>query len=371
MPAPLIPPSIPPQPPDVREVADAYALGRVLAEPTVAARGEMGRIWRLETSTGRWALKEVFRPQPDVAERARADAAFQEAARAAGIPLPRPIFARDGRVLIEVGPDADRRAVRVYSWVDLRARDSVVPVGEVAAILGRLHGLAIADPRPIDPWYRDPVPADSWPELVARASASGAPWAAALERLVPDLVVATAVVSDAPTITCHLDYNPENVLLDMGGRPVVVDWENSGPGIAEQELASAVAEFVPDPDGTEAFLSAYEEAGGPARIRDRTSFAMVLVVQAALVRTYAERALDSSFSAEDRARSAHWVEDIAAHVFTMARIDRWLEEAARVRATLRTVRTSSGSELESPQLRVDPASGGHRPGRSPFRPPGP
>jgi Ser/Thr protein kinase RdoA (MazF antagonist) len=329
----------------VGEAAAAFAIGRVLAEPTIAARGEMGRIWRLETTTGRWALKEVFRPAPEAAELARADVAFQEAARAAGVPLPRPIVAPDGRVLIEVGPADHRRSVRVYTWVDLRGRDGVVPIGEVAAILGRLHGLAIADSRPIDGWFRDPVAPDHWPVLMARADAAGVPWAATLRRLVPDLLAGTALAtetfasqksggrpaeSSAPaTITCHLDYNPENVLLDTSGRPVVVDWENSGPGFAEQELASAIAEFVADPAATAGFLRAYAEDGGPARVRGRSSFAMVLIVQSALVRTYAERALDPSFADEDRARSAHWVEDIAAHAFTLDRIDRWLDAADR------------------------------------------
>jgi len=332
-------PIVSPRPPDAREAADAFGLGRVLGEPAVAARGEMGRIWRLETASGRWALKEVFRPVPDAADLARADASFQMAALAAGVPMPRPVIARDGRVLIEVGSADHRRAVRVYSWVDLRGRDAVVPIGEVAAILGRLHGMAIGDDRPIDPWFRDPVPPEVWPGLVARAVAADVPWAASLERLVPDLLAAWEVArdqadgghagatSDRATITCHLDYNPENVLLDTAGRPVVVDWENSGAELAEQELASAVAEFVADPADTASFLRAYEAAGGTARIRDRASFAMVLTVQAALVRTYAQRALDPSFSDEDRARSAYWVEDIAAHVFTLERIDRWLEAA--------------------------------------------
>ena len=66
-------PIVSPRPPDAREAADAFGLGRVLGEPAVAARGEMGRIWRLETASGPWALKEVFRPLPDAADLARAD----------------------------------------------------------------------------------------------------------------------------------------------------------------------------------------------------------------------------------------------------------------------------------------------------------
>jgi Ser/Thr protein kinase RdoA (MazF antagonist) len=329
-------------PPDARAAAAEFGLGRVLGEPVVAARGELGRIWRLETATGRWALKELLRPRPEAASQALADVAFQEAALTAGIPMPRPIVARDGSVLVEVGPPADRRSVRVYTWVDLLGRDAVLPLEEVAAILGRLHALAIRDGRRIDSWFRDPVPAAEWPEVRAAARAAGQPWAAALAGLIPALeagTVAAAFAGDpaggsgdavaGSPITCHLDFNPENVLLDATGRVVVVDWENSGPEHAEQELASAVAEFVADPADAARFLGAYEAAGGPARLRDRGSFAMTLIVQARLVRTYAGRALDPSFGSEDRARAASWVEDIAAHAFTLERVDGWLGAAGR------------------------------------------
>ena len=106
-----------------------------------------------------------------------------------------------------------------------------------------------------------------------------------------------------------------------------MDWENSGPAAAEQELASVLAEFVPDPSGVPAFLVAYAQAGGPARLRDGSSFAMCLAFQSELTAWYAERAIDPAVSAEDQARAVHWIGDIAANVFTLARIDGWLTAA--------------------------------------------
>ena len=158
-----MPISRPSNPPDVAEVASTFGLGRVLGLPAVAARGEMGRIWRLETATGTWALKEVFTVEPSAVADARADAAFQELALARGIPMPRPVRALDSRVLVTVGPAADLRSVRVYSWVDLRPRDAVAPLADVAAILGRLHAIAPPDRRAIHPWYRQPPDSAVWP----------------------------------------------------------------------------------------------------------------------------------------------------------------------------------------------------------------
>ena len=173
--------------------------------------------------------------------------------------------------------------------------------------------------------------ADRWAGLLHAATGAGVAWLGTLESLVPSLLEGGPLVAlgrHEPTIRCHRDFNPENVLLDGAGVAVVVDWENSGPAAAEQELASALAEFVPDPAGTTTFLRAYRDAGGTATLRDRSSFAMTLAVQANLVAWYAARALDPAAAAEDRARSEHWIRDIAANVFTIDRIDGWLRAAS-------------------------------------------
>jgi Ser/Thr protein kinase RdoA (MazF antagonist) len=294
----------------------------------------MGRIWRLATSSGTYALKEVFDPGPTGAEDARRDAAFQEIALAGGIPMPRPIPAPDGQVLVELGPGTDRRSVRLYSWIDLRGRDVVAPLETVAAILGRLHAIAPADDRPVHPWYREPPDRDAWPALLERARTGGAEWTPAFERIVPILVESTARAGRPPStrarlVTCHLDYNPENVLVDTAGRVCVVDWENSGAAELEQELASALAEFARGPSEAARFLAAYRDGGGPGRLRGRRSFAMTFVVQANLIRAYVRRALDAG-DPEDARRAAFWIEDIAANAFTLRRVDGWLDAARSV-----------------------------------------
>ena len=319
----------PPPTPDGAAIADAYGLGRPTRPPAAAARGELGRIWRLETATGTWAVKEIF--NPDSEAEAQADVAFQEAALAAGVPMPRPIRRREGTVLAEVAAADRRTTIRVYSWLELAQPVRPAAATDAAAILGRLHALALPDDRPMESWFTHAVTADRWEVILAETERAAAPWAPTLARLVPELVAGEQIIAagrHAPRITCHLDFNPENVLRDIRGQAVVVDWENSGPAAAEQELASVLAEFVPDPADVPSFLNAYWEAGGPATLRDASAFAMCLAFQAQLSAWYAERALDPGVSAEDRARAVHWIGDIAANVFTPAGIDGWLAAAA-------------------------------------------
>ena len=59
-------------------IATAFGLGDALALTGPVARGEVGQVWRLETTRGAWAVKETFDPleESEIAEAA----AFQEAA---------------------------------------------------------------------------------------------------------------------------------------------------------------------------------------------------------------------------------------------------------------------------------------------------
>jgi len=81
--------SPPPPPPDAAVIADAFGLGRPSGPAVFAARGELGRIWRLDTSDGTWAIKELLEPPTET--EAADDVAFQEAAIRADVPMPRAV----------------------------------------------------------------------------------------------------------------------------------------------------------------------------------------------------------------------------------------------------------------------------------------
>ena len=99
-------------------IASAYGLGSPAREMIMVARGEQGRIWRLDTDTGAFAIKELVVRQ--MGADAVADVAYQEALLETGrVRMPRPIRTADGQVLVDV---ADHQ-VRAYEWVDVLSMD--------------------------------------------------------------------------------------------------------------------------------------------------------------------------------------------------------------------------------------------------------
>lgn len=191
--------------------------------------GFANRMYRLDTDQGSFAVKELSR-------RAEGVFAFERAVFAAGVPMPEPILAG--------------RDVVVHRWVD-GEKVPEAPVSadyafEVGEILARLHALDVS-------WPLAPVegpPARDWPELAARAVATGQPWAEELaSRVETFLAIAEFVDScdrPGPVVLTHRDIQPWN-LLSHHGRPVVLDWELSGRLDLSGELGSTALGLAKGP----------------------------------------------------------------------------------------------------------------------------
>jgi Ser/Thr protein kinase RdoA (MazF antagonist) len=305
-----------------RAVAARYGLGTPVGPPRYADRGERGQIWRLDTDRGRWAIKATD-VEPPAEDDAAAHVAFQEAAAAAGVPLPRPVRATDGRVLARI----DGVTYRAYEWVDLTG--DRVTGAEIGAVAARLHALGHPAPGPVHPWFAEPVGPAGWAALHRVAVDGDAWWAEPLRRLLPDLTALDEVVTPphpAATLTCHRDLNVDNVRRTAAGPATVLDWENSGSLEPVRELAIVVVHLREDVSEAEA-LSAYAsylDAGGPTRVTVPADFSTAIVVQGHLLRYYGERSLDPAAPAEDRERCDRRVRVVLERPLTPGAIDRLL-----------------------------------------------
>lgn len=202
-------------------------LGTALRPMTRVQGKAFNSVYRLDTDQGSFAVKQLNNLDRDWTFQHDDVFRLEQAAFAAGIPMPEPMFA-DAEVL-------------VHRWVEGEAVPEE-PVSrafafEIGEILARIHALNVT-------WTHEPIehptPRD-WPDLAERAVATGQPWANELAGTV-DTFLAIADFVDTcerpgPVVLTHRDIHPWN-LLARDGRPVVLDWEISGTLEVASELGS-------------------------------------------------------------------------------------------------------------------------------------
>jgi len=275
-------------------VASTFGLGDVMAEPTLAARGANGFIWKLVTNRGAFAVKRL---QPWVLdERLPFDVAVQLAAADAGIPLPRPVLTPDGAAM------ADRS--RVYEWADVGPPYEAITTDlaqTLGDILGRLHALAIPPPQPIDDWYTTAPSHEQWLDLLDRGRAVDAPWTSWLADEISFLDEVGARAAEQPTgdaITCHRDFAPGNVPPStVDGTPVVLDWENAGAMTPDAELAFTTVLWTVDGehvqrDAALALREAYDSVRGTTIELTPASFGVSLMTHVNFLKVNCDQSLD-------------------------------------------------------------------------------
>lgn len=201
-------------------------LGTPIGPMTRVDAKSSSRVYRLDTDQGSFAVKELnlnrglqFR-HDDVFW-------FEQAAFAAGVPMPEPISA-----------DAD---MLVHRWVEAdKVPEEPVPHAfafEVGEILARIHALDVT----WTPIASENPPPRDWAMLAERSEATGQPWSEELAFQADTLLAIAEFVETCerpgPVVLTHRDIHPWN-LLARNGRPVVLDWELSGRLDLGSELGS-------------------------------------------------------------------------------------------------------------------------------------
>jgi Ser/Thr protein kinase RdoA (MazF antagonist) len=199
-----------------------YGVGDPVDEMVLVARGEQGRVWRLDTHHGAFAIKELIIRQTPAD--AFADAAYQEVVRATGaVPMPRPIRTPDERVVVDL---ADYQ-LRAYEWVDVLTMDRSFDPETVGATMAAIHRVQYAPARPLIGWYTEPVGASRWRQLLEESKAAAAPFADALDSEISELLRLETLLEPPTSLqSCHRDLWADNMLPTPTGGVCVIDWEN-------------------------------------------------------------------------------------------------------------------------------------------------
>lgn len=254
-------------------IAQAFGLGAgAILSDTPVARGKQGQVWRLNTTRGRWAVKEPFRRSTDIA--VTDSVAFQEAVRAAGVMVPRVVRTGEGTIFIDVGG----AQVRVDEWVDLLPPDIGADPIRVGRTVAGMHRVRSARGDPPESWFSEPVGADRWDALIADLRAARAPFAQSLAQVRDELVALEEWVRPPRHLqTCHRDLWADNLRTTPAGDLCVIDWHDCGLADPSQELACVLFEFGSgSPARAGALYRAYVDAGGPGRVDGTERFSMLI-----------------------------------------------------------------------------------------------
>jgi Ser/Thr protein kinase RdoA (MazF antagonist) len=321
----------------VGQICAAFGLPEAPGAAIVpVSRGAMGRIWRLDLGANRFAVKELFWAASE--ESARREAELTAYLEAAGLRLPASVPGPGGCFVARLPAGSGGGWLRLYRWIDgapVDLADAGI-AARVGRLLGRLHACALPPRGEADPWY-DTVPdLAAWDQLADRAITHRAPWAASLaERAGPLRELSAMVTPQAgdPLITSHRDLHPGNVLVDGSGELVLLDWDDAGPASPGRELARLLADWhvhdgQPDSAAVRRTLAAYQAAGGPGRIRDEQSFAMLIACMLNFLHAQAGVALDPDAAAGHRQHACAEIFDTLARLPTPGLIAELIDLAA-------------------------------------------
>ena len=306
---------------DAERVAARFGLGRDAVISGPVARGELGQVWRIDTSAGAVGGEGTVRGTVAGRRRGRC-------------PIP------GGRACgrrADAGDRADRRRRRrrrrrVGGRPRLRMGrpeplDRRLDPAAVGQLVASIHRVSTYGRSPVHWWYTEAVGGVRWDELVTELVAVGAPFAPTLATQRDELVAVEALLEAPSNLqTCHRDLFADNILRTAAGGLCVIDWENSGLADPTQELAVVLLEFAcGDVARARQLYRAYMDADGPGRLERPGQFSMAIAQLGHLGERACRLWLDPT---QDRARSTARVEEFLGEPITRQLIDRLLDATA-------------------------------------------
>ena len=251
---------LPSAPPALPELGEIFGWDGPVTSLTPVAGGWTHRIWRAETPSAVYAVKQFLRDDKPGLERLRRAVTYEMEIWCAGwLRMPRPHVAVDGRIVVDDFPLLDGGVgwVRMHDWVAGTPLSGGVACTleaayEVGALLARLHcrpaleeaGHAL-DPG-FDPGFVSEANWQSIAEHLDRDDTALSDCSARLRALRPFVAEMHAASEEicGEMVLSHGDVNQTNCLRDDVGRIVLLDWDNAGPVNSLRELGYALLEWA-------------------------------------------------------------------------------------------------------------------------------
>jgi Ser/Thr protein kinase RdoA (MazF antagonist) len=268
----------------VTYLCTACDLGVPLGTPLAVPGGSLHKIWRLDTTQGTYAVKQLnpaLLGQPGMTDLYQQTERIAARIAAHGLPAV-PAIERQGEFLQRYDDDL----FLVSHWTDGETLllDDITPeqLQRVGAMLARLHALPLPQAE-LSPLIWKPFSDDDWDMLTIHAADLGVPWAYQVRAMMSRLIEWGKWYEQASEhlnytlVVSHRNLDPENVLWRGEDAFSIVDWESAGLINPAVDLVGTALVWSGLTAGSSveerfaAFMQGYVQAGGSVQETGRNA----------------------------------------------------------------------------------------------------
>lgn len=246
----------------------ALDLGELTAPPAAISGGLLHRMYAVETSTGKYAVKAL---NPQIMARPTAIPNYLQAEKvvtlAAAVVSAKPAKRVNGTFLQQVA----EQYYLVFDWIEgdtLRAPECTeTHCRQMGAILAEIHNTDFTAMGKSESSAESPKAID-WNGYLQQGIANQTVWAELMSDTMESLVNWSQKVQEASRVLAgeyvysHRDLEPKNVMWHQGS-PILIDWESAGPIHPRVDLLETAMYWSLNEQGTvdegkfTAFLAGY------------------------------------------------------------------------------------------------------------------
>ncbi|EFH89018.1 phosphotransferase [Ktedonobacter racemifer] len=253
----------------------AYELGELSTRPQAVPGGLLHQMWRLDTTRGRHAVKQLnpaIMHKPGIEEAYRASERIALEMYGYGVPA---IVAlqRGGDPLYQV----EGTSYLVYDWCEGNALTSEASepgqARQMGHLLGQMHSVKMSVPGAEDEEWRS-FDEEVWDMLTFHAASQNLEWAYIARSMLPRLLTWSRLYEVAGQqlgrhqVVSHRDLDQKNVLWRDDQTPHIIDWEAAGLINPTLELVGVALSWsglvVGDvrKESFDAVIAGYRQTGG-------------------------------------------------------------------------------------------------------------
>ncbi len=303
-----------------KRLCTVFGLGEPLYTPQTVQGGMIHRLWRLHTTSGVFAVKqlnaEIMR-KADIRDEYRLSERIAQAMAVLGVPAAVALEGEgDGGTVQEIG-DA---TYIVYNWIDGETLSAQAVEPERARLIGtylaRMHSLPLQDFPELKLSDSEPFSEDEWDMLTFQAADRDVPWTQQVRNALPLLVKWGKLAAEASTllrrtnVISHRDLDQKNVLWRDTVSPVFIDWEAAGLTNPTMDVVGAALAWSgqtvqpPREESFHALLEGYVNAGGTIHDSGNIALHRVMGTWLAWLLFNMHRSLGESVSSEEERQLA-------------------------------------------------------------------